>query len=162
MQCTELVFANNAEIANFFTDCGIKPGRGQVLITHEIPALAWKGIFHYDEGFYYFRNVNKRILFGGGRNLDFERECSYSFELNDDIQADLEKKLREMIIPDLPFEIDMRWCGIMAFTEDKLPKIHISDNHVHYICTCNGMGVALASEVSEKASKKLLEILELA
>ena len=28
-----------------------------------------KGAFHYDEGYVYFRNIDNRVLLGGGRNL---------------------------------------------------------------------------------------------
>ena len=39
-----------------------------------------KGIFHLDEGFYYFRDYYNRVMIGGGRNLDFNNECTDKFE----------------------------------------------------------------------------------
>jgi gamma-glutamylputrescine oxidase len=67
----------------------VKPGRGQVIITSAIERLPFKGSFHFDEGYYYFRNVGKRVLFGGGRNLDFQTESSTKFEVNNLIVNDL-------------------------------------------------------------------------
>jgi gamma-glutamylputrescine oxidase len=71
------------------TDVPVKPGRGQVIITSEMEHLPFKGSFHFDEGYYYFRNVGKRVLFGGGRNLDFQTETSTKFEFNKLIVNDL-------------------------------------------------------------------------
>src|SRR5690606_23405980 len=48
----------------------VKPARAQVLITESIENLHLKGTFHLEEGYYYFRNIDNRILLGGGRNLD--------------------------------------------------------------------------------------------
>src|SRR5690606_39950910 len=44
-------------------DLDVTPARAQVLITKPIENLAFKGCFHMDEGFYYFRNVGNRLLF---------------------------------------------------------------------------------------------------
>jgi len=63
------------------------------LVTKPIDGLRLKGVFHYDEGFYYFRNYKDRIIFGGGRNLDFENEESFQFRYNFKIIDDLENKL---------------------------------------------------------------------
>ena len=45
-----------------------------MFLTKPFSKLNIKGSFHYDRGFYYFRNIENRILFGGGRNLDFKKE----------------------------------------------------------------------------------------
>ena len=47
-----------------------------VLLTKPIQDLKVKGAFHYKEGYYYFRNIDNRILLGGGRELDFETETT--------------------------------------------------------------------------------------
>ena len=54
----------------------VKPARAQVILTSMIPDLKLKGTFHFDRGYYYFRNIDGRILLGGGRNLDFEGETT--------------------------------------------------------------------------------------
>ena len=50
-----------------------------MLITKPIKNLHIKGTFHLDKGYYYFRNIDDRILFGGGRNLDFKTEETTEF-----------------------------------------------------------------------------------
>lgn len=128
----------------------IKPGRGQVVLTNELPNLKFKGSFHFDEGYYYFRNVGKRVLFGGGRNLDFETEATCSFESNPKILQDLKQKLQETILYQTPFEIEQHWQGIMAFSEDKKPSRQAINPYCTYVMACNGMGVALSPWMARK------------
>jgi glycine/D-amino acid oxidase-like deaminating enzyme len=142
------IFCTNAFSQQFFKDEEIKPGRGQVLITNPIPGLKWKGIFHFDQGYYYFREIDGRILFGGGRNLDFAGETTFEFGLNELIQNELENKLREIIIPNIPFTISNRWSGIMAFGPTKFPIVKAYSKRVFGAFRLGGMGVALGSEVA--------------
>jgi len=123
----------------------VVPGRGQVLVTHPIPNLKFKGIFHYDAGYYYFRELDGRILLGGGRHLDFTGEQTEEFSITDAIQHDLEEKLREMILPGQAFEIDMRWSGIMAFGRNKSPIVKAFSERIYGAFRMGGMGVALGS-----------------
>ncbi len=92
----------------------VRPARAQVLITKPIKNLHIKGTFHLDKGYYYFRNVDNRILFGGGRNLDFKGEETTVFGQTEIIQNKLEYLLKTTILPNIDFEIDHRWSGIMG------------------------------------------------
>ena len=55
--CKKVVLSTNAFVSEFLPTVNVVPGRGQVIITKPIPDLKLKGTFHYDKGFYYFRNV---------------------------------------------------------------------------------------------------------
>ena len=145
-----VAICTNAFTERIIAGLDIKPGRGQVLITQPIPGLRVKGIFHFDKGFYYFREVDGRILFGGGRNLDFAKERTSTLAYNELILADLVNKLTEIILPDTPFEIDYAWAGIMAFGEDKFPIIRQHSQNVYLGVRMGGMGVAMGSEVGEQ------------
>lgn len=130
----------------------VAPARAQVLVTKPISNLKLKGTFHYDEGFYYFRNIDKRILFGGGRNLDFKGETTTQLSVTPKIQNELERLLKTVIIPGQKFEVEHRWAGIMGVGSEKKPIIqHYSDN---VICAVRmgGMGVAIGSLVGEQAA----------
>lgn len=85
-----------------------------MLVTSPIPNLKIKGSFHYEKGYYYFRNVGDRVLLGGGRNLDFKEEATTDFGTTTIIQNRLESLLKEMIIPDEDYVTEMRWSGIMG------------------------------------------------
>ena len=90
-----------------------------MLITAPIPNLAIQGTFHMDRGYYYFRNIDNRILLGGGRNLAIEEEKTTSFALNEKIQDELERLLRETILPQHAIRIDHRWTGILGLGKKK-------------------------------------------
>ena len=123
------------------------PGRGQVLLTHPVDGLPFRGIFHFDKGYYYFREYHGRVLFGGGRNLEPDTERSTAFELNQHIQQDLEQKLHELILPGRNASIDLRWTGIMAFGATKRPILRRHSERIAVGVRMGGMGVAIGSEV---------------
>lgn len=137
--------------------CAVQPARGQVLLTAPIPALPWRGTYHMDEGYYYFRNVGRRVLLGGGRNLDFAGETTADMALNSDIQRALEQLLRETLLPGRELQIENRWAGIMGFSTDKQPIVRTVSPRVALGFGCNGMGVALGAEIAARTAALLLD-----
>ncbi|HTF04261.1 MAG TPA: FAD-dependent oxidoreductase, partial [Bacteroidia bacterium] len=129
------------------------------LITHEIPGLKLRGTFHYDEGYYYFRNVGNRVLFGGGRNLDFSAEKTTEHALTSVVQEKLDELLSTMILPGVEFKVDMRWAGTMGVGKTKSPIVKKIDEHVFCAVRMGGMGIALGSltgeEVAELVGKEI-------
>lgn len=131
----------------------IQPGRGIVLITKPLKNLKFKGVFHYKQGYYYFRNVGSRVLFGGGRDLDMKGEETTDFGINDQILEHLQYELSHLILPDQDFEIDSIWSGIMAFGKDKTPLVGLHSPEVGYAVRLGGMGVALGSLVGARLAR---------
>jgi hypothetical protein len=119
--------------------------------------LKIKGTFHYQNGFYYFRNVGDRVLFGGGRNLAFEEETTSEIALTHLIQNQLDKILKEIILPKNDYEIDMRWSGIMGVGNEKLPIVKWLNSSTAVALRCNGMGVALGSQTGTDGANLILE-----
>lgn len=152
-----VAFCTNAFTKTFFPAYNIKPGRGQVLITKPLPTLSFKGVFHFDEGYYYFRNVGNRVLLGGGRNLDFENETTTNFGTTALIIDDLKEKLNYIILPNQSYEIDQIWSGIMAFGNDKFPIIEKVQPKIIVAARLGGMGVAIGSKLGEQAAALLIE-----
>ncbi len=128
----------------------VKPARAQVLITEPIKNLTIKGTFHFDEGYYYFRNIDNRILFGGGRNLDFKTEETTEFGETEIVQNKLETLLRDMILPDHPVKIERRWSGIMGVGTQKSPIVKPISNSIYCGVRLGGMGIALGSLVGKE------------
>jgi len=154
--CKNLVMTTNAFIKNLLPDIDIVPGRAQVLITKPIKHLKIEGTFHYDKGYYYFRNINNRILLGGGRNIDFKAEETTSFGQTDQIQAALESLLKNVILPQVNYEIDYRWSGIMAFGKTLEPTISQVRTSIFCATGCNGMGIAIGAQTGEDVANLLL------
>lgn len=134
----------------------VKPARAQVLITKPIEGLHIKGTFHLDKGYYYFRNINNRILFGGGRNLDFKTEETTEFDETEIIQNKLEYLLKTTILPNTDFEIDYSWSGIMGVGNQKKAIVKQLSNNVFCGVRLGGMGVAIGSLVG----KELADLIE--
>jgi hypothetical protein len=148
LSCGTLNICTNAFTKQLLPDVDVTPGRGQVLITHPVDGLKFKGIYHFDKGYYYFREIDGRVLFGGGRNVDFEAETTTDLKLNAQIQTDLEQKLAEVILPGTHFRVAQRWAGIMAFGRSKYPIVDAFSERVYGAFRMGGMGVALGSETA--------------
>ena len=148
----KLLLCTNAFSRSLLPDFPVQPGRGQILLTAPVPGLSLSGTFHYDQGYYYFRNIGNRILLGGARNKDFQTEETLETGISGLIQHDLENFLYRHLteIPGIP--IENRWSGIMGFTPDKKPLLTTVSPGVTALIVCNGMGVALSPIMAEYAA----------
>lgn len=147
---SQVAICTNAFAKQLLPGLDVTPGRGQVLITSPVKDLPFKGIFHFHKGYYYFRELNGRVLFGGGRNLDFAGETTTEIALQARIQQDLEEKLHTLILPGRHFTIEDRWAGIMAFGPTKQPIIAQHGAHTFIAVRMGGMGIAIGSEVGRQ------------
>lgn len=153
----KLIVCTNAFTSQFFPDLDIEAGRGQVLITEPIKDLKFKGTFHFDEGYYYFRNYGSRVLLGGGRNLDFQAENTSEINTTEKVMNHLEHLLKTIILPnEKEVRIAHRWAGIMAFGADKKPILQFHSPNILVAVRMGGMGVAIGSQVGMQASKLIL------
>lgn len=146
---SKLLIATNG-FALQLLDEDVKPARAQVLITKPIKNLHIKGTFHLNKGYYYFRNIDDRILLGGGRHLDFKGEETIEFNQTDLIQNKLEAILKTIILPETSFDIDYRWSGIMGLGSQKKAVVKQVSNHVFCGVRLGGMGVAIGSLVGKE------------
>ncbi len=153
------VFAKNCSICTnglaqeLLKDEDIQPARAQVLITKPIKNLSINGTFHYNQGYYYFRNIDGRILIGGGRNLDFKGETTTQFENTKQITNQLRTLLQENILPSTPHEIDYEWAGIMGVGKSKKPIIKKISPRLYCGIRLGGMGVAIGTLVGKELSE---------
>lgn len=152
LYCDKLCITTNG-FAKGLLKLHVKPARAQVLITSPIEDLQIKGTFHMDEGYYYFRNIDNRVLFGGGRNLDFKTEETSAFGLTETIQSRLEQLLRTTILPHQKFEVEHRWSGIMGIGTEKSPIVKRLSENVSCGVRLGGMGVAIGSLVGEELAQ---------
>ncbi len=149
----KVVVCNNGFAKQLLPNIEVKPGRAQVLITSPIENLKVRGTFHYQQGYYYFRDVGNRILLGGGRNLNFEGETTTEFALTEQIQQQLEKILTEVILPNQSFTIDQRWSGIMGLGDSKSTIIKKVQTNVYCAVRLGGMGIAIGNLVGKEAAE---------
>ncbi|MCY7421533.1 MAG: FAD-binding oxidoreductase [Chitinophagaceae bacterium] len=149
---TNLIYCTNAFTQNLLPALAVTPARGQVVVTSPIDGLQLKGTFHYDEGYYYFRNVGNRVLLGGARNKSFDNENTTELTTTPSIQDELFRFLTMHILPGKQFTLTNQWSGIMGFTANKEPVVEKVDENAYAVISCNGMGVALSPVIAEKVA----------
>lgn len=152
-KAAKVILATNAFANQLFPELKVIPGRGQVLVTKPIGGLKLKGTYHFNQGYYYFRNINNRVLLGGGRNLDFDVEATWDFGHTEKVKQQLVAYLNEVILPGENAEIDCWWSGIMGFGDGIKPIVKQIESDVFCAVRCNGMGVAMGSLVGEEVAE---------
>lgn len=152
----KVILATNAFANQLFPGLKVTPGRGQVLVTKPVANLKLKGTYHFNEGYYYFRNIDGRVLFGGGRNLDLKAEETWDFGHTEVVKDQLVQYLNEIILTGQNAEVDYWWSGIMGFGEDITPIVKQVDPNIFCAVRCNGMGVAMGSLVGEEVAELAL------
>lgn len=156
LKCDSFLICTNGFAKQLLPELEMVPGRGQVLVTAPIPSLKIRGTFHYDEGFYYFRNVGDRLLLGGARNMAIEEETTTEMRTSQKIQHRLEEFMSEHLLPGIPFEITDRWSGIMGLGAEKMPIVKKLSSNMYCVVRMSGMGVALAPIAGEAVSELML------
>lgn len=151
--CDQFLVANNGFAAGLLPDSATVPARAQVLITEPIPDLKFRGTFHMDEGYYYFRNVDDRVLLGGARNLSFDTETTTDLLLNEKIQASLTEVLRTVILPGQEVAVAMRWAGIMGMGAEKSVIVRQLSDKTFCAIRLSGMGIALSTLLGREVSE---------
>jgi len=155
IQTKQFLVCTNGFAKQLIPRLDVVPARGQVFVTEPIKNLKFKGCFHFDEGYYYFRNLGNRLLLGGARNADFKNEKTYSLETSATIQKVLEDFMMQRILPkgSKKPKIELRWSGTMGIGSIKKPIIEQVQPNVYCAVRMSGMGVAIAPIVAKKALK---------
>ncbi|MBK8554603.1 MAG: FAD-binding oxidoreductase [Lewinellaceae bacterium] len=157
IEVPKVLVAVNGFARKLLPQLEVSPARNQVLISQPIPGLKVEGCFHYDRGYYYFRNIDGRILLGGGRNLDSGEEQTDEFGPNELIRTSLVALLRRVICPDQIVDVDAWWTGIMGLGPEKKPIVEQVSRNVTVSVRLSGMGVAIGTLIGQEGAELLLE-----
>ncbi len=157
LRVPRVLVAVNGFARRLLPDIDVTPARNQVLITHPIPNLKVRGCFHYDRGYYYFRDIDGRILLGGGRHLDHSSETTSEFGTNELIRSALVQLLKTIICPHYPVKVDAWWTGILGLGPVKKPIVERYSKNVVVAVRLSGMGVAIGTLVGEEGAEALLK-----
>ncbi|MEL6638715.1 MAG: FAD-dependent oxidoreductase [Bacteroidota bacterium] len=152
LRTQKLLLATNGFAPQLIPELELAPARNQVLITDPIPGLPVKGCFHYDRGYFYFRNIHSRLLLGGGRHLARSAEQTDAFGTSSLVREALLRLLREVILPDREVGIAQWWSGILGLGEQKLPIVRELAPGLVVAVRLGGMGVAIGSLVGQEAA----------
>ncbi|MEX2485046.1 MAG: FAD-dependent oxidoreductase [Brumimicrobium sp.] len=149
----KLIIATNGLSKKILPSIELEPARAQVIITKPLDKKPFEGTFHYDAGYYYFRNVKNRILLGGGRNVNFNREKTTQIENTEEILNALKDLLHNVILPNQTVEIEHQWAGIMGIGKTRNPVVKELSPNIFAGIRLGGMGVALGSLVGKELSE---------
>jgi gamma-glutamylputrescine oxidase len=167
LKVSEVIFKNGKSLTarnilaatNGFTrriaDLPITPARGLVLLTKPVSDLAWKGTFHHNSGYVYFRNVGNRLLIGGARDIDRDLESTDRFGINPVIRKWLVQFVDQTLKLPKDWEIDQEWSGIMGFTSNKEPLITRTNQGIWVAAGMSGMGIAIGMEAARQVVEKI-------
>lgn len=149
LRANKIVLAINGFISGL-SDVNVLPARGYVFVSQPISDLKWKGTFNYNEGYVYFRNIENRLLLGGGRNVAKEEETTSEFGVNALIKEYLISFANEKLKLPKGWEIDLEWSGIMGVTPDKEPVMCEVKPGVWVAAGLSGMGIAIGMQVARE------------
>lgn len=156
IETKQIIVATNGFAKRLLPELKVQPARNQVLITHPYKNLKLNSCYHYDRGYFYWREIDGRVLLGGGRNLFPETEFTDLTEINSHIQHHLTEMLKSWITPYEFPGIDMQWSGILGVGNVKYPILRKLSANVTVAVRMGGMGVALGTLAGEEAAKIVL------
>lgn len=152
LQAETLILCMNG-FTDTLLDTEIVPARGQVIVTEKIPGLDMPSAYMFNKGYYYWREIDGRILLGGARNIDKEIEETADFGVNEKIITDLQQFAESLVQREV--KIEYQWSGIMGMGKTKTPKVLEIEPKVYLAAGLGGMGVALSSRVAQSLKEKI-------
>lgn len=155
LKAERFVFCTNGFAAQLL-DLNVEPGRAQVLVTKPLENLPFRGTFHFNEGYYYFRNVGNRVLLGGGRNKFKAEETTFEQHTTEIVQQHLLEVLQTNILPNRTFELQDQWAGTLGLGLSKTPVIVTFGKNAFIGVRMGGMGIAIGAMVAEKLSNLIM------
>ena len=154
---SKLILATNGFTSQLLPNLEIEAVRNQVLVTSPIQGLQLRGGFHLNKGYVYFRNINNRILIGGGRNIDFQGETTHQFGTTPIIMDYLKNLMKELFQIDEPYQFDYSWSGILGVGASKTPLVKRLNQNLIIGVRLGGMGVALSSKIGMELADLTLD-----
>lgn len=138
----------------------IKPVRGQMMATAPLKKRLVDKLCYANYGFEYFRQLPcLRLLIGGSRQYFIDDEVGFEDIVTRPLQGALEHYIKEHFGEAAGAQIQHRWSGVMAFTDDGLPLVGPLPQHkaVHYLAGCNGHGLGYSMALSRLACDVMLD-----
>ncbi len=157
LQYYKCIVCTNGFTQHLLPNLEVMPARNIVMVTSEIPGLDWDSVFHFKEGYYYFRRIGNRILIGGARSLDAQNEITDQFGINPKIKNHLVSFLNERILQlqNKKVQIEQEWSGILGIGKSKHPIVKWLSDDLLIGVRLGGMGVAIGSALGEILASKM-------
>lgn len=152
-----LIVCTNGFSKRLLNSIDVEPARNQVIVTKPVAGFSLSGCYHMHKGYVYFREVDSRLILGGGRHLAKVKETTDVLENTEQIIHYLKDLAATKILKGKKFEIDKVWSGILGVGADKMPIVKKIDDNVMVAIRMGGMGVAIGSYIGRVAASIFLE-----
>jgi gamma-glutamylputrescine oxidase len=146
VQAPRVLVATNAWAASLL-DVDVSPVDNHVLVSHPLPNLALQHTVHHDHGYVYAREVDGRVLIGGGRHWD----CAS----DDERVTKLTEWARSHIQGAEAFEAAHRWVGQLGIGSNRQPIVRTVEPGLVAGVRMGGMGVAIGTQVGQNLADLL-------
>lgn len=157
LEARKVLLAANGFVRRLLPELEVRPARGYVLLTNAQKEMPWKGIFHHDRGYVYFRNLGDSLLIGGARNLDMATEETDRFGTNETIREHLVDFVSGVLGLSPGWKVAHEWSGIMGFSPTKTPVIEQVGGSRYVAAGLSGMGIAIGMKVASEAARMLAD-----
>jgi gamma-glutamylputrescine oxidase len=129
----------------------VRSSRLQMLATAPIAPGRIRCPVYDNWGYEYWQQLpDGRVAFGGGRGVYGDAEWGVEAEPGAEVQAWLERRLRERVGVDAP--VTHRWAGVIAYTADRLPVFAEVRPGVIAVGAHSGHGNVLGSAAARAAT----------
>ncbi len=118
-EAAQILVAANGFTVKLLPELPVKPARGFVMVSDEWKDMPWKGIFHHNRGYIYFRNAGNRLLIGGARHIAKDEEETNQFGINLMIKNHLLQFAKEVLKLPKKCKIEYEWSVLWASPKRK-------------------------------------------
>ena len=148
MKVPHVAIATNAFARELIPKCDVNPKENMVLVTEAIDNLSFDGTVHMDAGHLYARNIQNRMLIGGGRHWNLKK--------NTELEQKLKALLNDAFPETLMANIEYQWTGILGIGATRMPIV--SKLHARSVAAVKlgGMGVAMGMQLGKESIELLL------
>lgn len=153
LSCPNIIVTTNGFASRLLPVRDVQFVRNQVLVTEVIQGLELKECVHYNRGFFYFRQVDGRILIGGGRNVLGDAEMTDEMSTTNEAYDLLRSVIMDHIAVEAIPQVDYHWAGVLGVGSDKKPIIEQINPGIFVGVRMGGMGVAIAPVVGKKLTE---------
>jgi glycine/D-amino acid oxidase-like deaminating enzyme len=141
-----ILVANNGLARQLLAQSGaevpdVQPVRNRVLVTHPIPGWQAPGTYHADRGYLYAREVEGRLLIGGGRHWELGAM---------DLEAELLRWAETVWPATRGAKIAFRWDGYLGIGGEREPIVTTWMPGIHIAVRLGGMGVAIGTDLGRE------------
>ncbi|WP_262246618.1 NAD(P)/FAD-dependent oxidoreductase [Parapedobacter soli] len=162
IRCKHVVIAAGFEAGQFLPKQVMRLESTYALISQPVdPAELWPErslIWETATPYFYMRTTSDNRMMIGGEDVPFRNPEARDRLLRWKIKR-LERKFNK-VYPDIPFVVDMAWCGTFSSTRDGLPFIGLwpGRKRMHFALGYGGNGITFSMIAAQLIKNKLLGV----